>query len=624
MLDFAVKNFKHGVVNNIEPQSIPDGAASDSLNWLTKGDKIELRRGSRVIGTEVSGTGRVTSVHTAFKADGTEVYFGTYGKKAFYSTNSVDGPWTEIGSDLLGTAADGEDVKFANYATNAGAQVWFSSPNSSLFKIMTANPGSYADMYSAAKNFKGYINIHQNRMWLWRRKEDKTGIYGSYIDTGAYTTVTAEALGNGTGAQTAFSGTLAFKGGGSTRTCFGVTITDGTETFTDDYNGVLTGSLGGTGTINYMTGAYSVTFNTAPIVGVNNVTATYQWEDSNAAGISDFTKSGTRLAGQGFVFRQDDGGGATQNIRTLGSTEYCFHEFKTWALTLTETDTNATNFIFRENVGIPFLNACLSSSVGIFYIDVTDKSKPLFRKLVVYGASGEVVPKTVTLNLNLEGYTFDKCFMAEWNDYIIFTGATNDSTVVNRMFLFHKTWGSIDILDYYASCLAIANGTLVSGESISNNFVTIFSGFDDSDALVNNFWEGNISDLGIPEELKKEKGFIVEGSIQVNQGFEVYIDSDRDGFVLIGTVSGSAAYVDAGQAVLVGSNTIGSKEVGGGGDGVEAYHYLHEIPVRIGKFDNRRVRIVATGIGYVSITKMVDADIRRHAQKIPRKYRTAS
>lgn len=46
-----------------------------------------------------------------------------------------------------------------------------------------------------------------------------------------------------------------------------VIVTDNTEVFTDDGNGVLTGDLGGFGSVNYTTGAISVTFNTAPTNG---------------------------------------------------------------------------------------------------------------------------------------------------------------------------------------------------------------------------------------------------------------------------------------------------------------------------------------------------------------------
>lgn len=48
-----------------------------------------------------------------------------------------------------------------------------------------------------------------------------------------------------------------------------VIVTDNTETFTDNGSGVLTGDLGGTGTVNYTTGAIAVTFNTAPTSGQN-------------------------------------------------------------------------------------------------------------------------------------------------------------------------------------------------------------------------------------------------------------------------------------------------------------------------------------------------------------------
>lgn len=41
--------------------------------------------------------------------------------------------------------------------------------------------------------------------------------------------------------------------------------TDGTETFTDNSDGTLTGDLTGTGTIDYLTGDFSLTYNTAPV-----------------------------------------------------------------------------------------------------------------------------------------------------------------------------------------------------------------------------------------------------------------------------------------------------------------------------------------------------------------------
>lgn len=66
-----------------------------------------------------------------------------------------------------------------------------------------------------------------------------------------------EVLGTGDGSTAAFTGTLT-----NTPVHPGtVVVTDGTETFSDDGMGNLTGDAGGSGTINYQTGAISVTFN---------------------------------------------------------------------------------------------------------------------------------------------------------------------------------------------------------------------------------------------------------------------------------------------------------------------------------------------------------------------------
>jgi hypothetical protein len=54
-----------------------------------------------------------------------------------------------------------------------------------------------------------------------------------------------------------------------------LSITDGVEIFVDNGAGLLTGSMGGTGTINYSNGDWNVTFNTAVIVGVS-IVATFQ------------------------------------------------------------------------------------------------------------------------------------------------------------------------------------------------------------------------------------------------------------------------------------------------------------------------------------------------------------
>jgi hypothetical protein len=195
LLSKEVKTFTKGTINSIEDHAIPDGAASDSKNWLTKGDKIELRKGYKVYGTENSGTGSIDGIHTTFKANGPQILFRKRGRKLeYYDTSTSD--WVEVGTNLFPAAASSDEMSAGNYASLAGHQMFICTPNSGPYKIMTANPGSYTDLTDAAKNFQGYIKIKQNRMFLWNRNKDKTtGVYGSYIDTATYTTVAAEALG---------------------------------------------------------------------------------------------------------------------------------------------------------------------------------------------------------------------------------------------------------------------------------------------------------------------------------------------------------------------------------------------------------------------------------------------
>ncbi|PLX93455.1 MAG: hypothetical protein C0621_07420 [Desulfuromonas sp.] len=70
--------------------------------------------------------------------------------------------------------------------------------------------------------------------------------------------VAGEVLATGDGATTAFAAVLA---AGLPVEPGTVSVSDGVETFADDGFGRLTGDAGGSGTVNYGTGAVSVTFN---------------------------------------------------------------------------------------------------------------------------------------------------------------------------------------------------------------------------------------------------------------------------------------------------------------------------------------------------------------------------
>ena len=155
-----------------------------------------------------------------------------------------------------------------------------------------------------------------------------------------------------------------------------VTISNAVETFKDDRNGNLVGSAGGTGTINYATGAYSVTF---AVVSATSVTANYYHETATTAGILDFTGSGV---GQGKSFRQDNGGGNLMAIYNINTINYCLHLLKTWQFNSALDDTTSTNLEYR-NVGISNPRGAYQTPDGILLADLALPNEPKYRKMKV-------------------------------------------------------------------------------------------------------------------------------------------------------------------------------------------------------------------------------------------------
>ena len=610
----SVKNFIQGWINKIEARSIPRGAFSDGKNWQIDGDKMILRNGFKILGTEVAGTGKINGIHTTFKPNGDAVLMRAYSTKLLYSTDSGES-WTEIGTDIL---LD-EDVTFTDFSNLAGYQVYVSSPSMGVIKIMTANLGSYTQIYTTTDSYRGYIKALQQRIFLWGREDDKTGLYLSHLDVGTnYTTITDEIVDTGD-TTTDYSGTLAFKAAGAKRTCFGLSITnvDGTvELFTDNYDGTLTGSLGGTGTINYTSGAWTASFNSA--VPSGNITATYQWEDVTSNGIFDFSSSATRLATEGDVVRQDTGGDI-ENIEIYKDIIYCIHERNTWTLDIAVDDLTFTNKIFRANVGMPYLRSSSATGDGIFLVDDSDEKDTKIRVMSYSEAAEQVIPISISDTLDLSDYIFDMAVMEEWGDYIVVacrkTLTNNDTLLVyNKVY---KRWDTP--LDYTVSALTTLDGVLIAGDSLSNNALELFSKYDDGGSNISNYVVMNNDNIDL-DKLKRLKKFKIQGLIQKNQSFKIYTSIDNASYIEIAEIKGTGSYVDS-SAVSIGSTVIGRKEIGGGSTG-DAYNYETVINLSriLDDFEYIKLKFEARGLGYLSISEYQFRDIRLKKNKLPKKY----
>lgn len=616
MADIITKDFNKGVHNRTVDHSIPGSAASDSLGWISRDDRLELSRGQVMFGNEISGAGKCYGLHFGYRADGTAVAFRKITTKVQYR-DPADDTWKDT---ITGLTA-GADYTFANYQTNAGAFVFVCGVDG-LWKIPTANPASAVNLTDAAKNFKGRITISSNRTLLWGRAEDPSGLYMSYIDEGIYTTVSGESIGTGDGGTTVFSGTLAFKAAGATRTCFGVVIkVSAAVVATDDYNGNLTGS-GVSGTINYATGAWTLTF-TVPPAGAAPITADYQWENSNNHGLGDFSFSGTRLAGEGAIFRQDEGGSPTKNVLVFDQIYYSIKKNLVYYLNLTNDDTNATNLPYRLNSGIDSPNGAVSTSLGIVYIDTYDPENPILVRLQPNLSGDRLVLAQLAKHFDFSLYDWTECAMEAFGPYLVFSGMTKGGDNNDRLFIYDPNQDSVDIVEGEFYVLKQNAGNLYGGDALSDNVVLCLNGFDDMDDPLNNYWISKRDNL-TTEELKKVKRLTFEGFISEEMTVEIYESYDNDDFELVGTISGSGDYVDTSASFVVGAPLVGGVEVGGGGDypeGIETYRFLYQVRLRTAKFYRRRIKLVATNIGYFAATMIKDFDVRLRGNKIPRRYR---
>jgi len=623
MQEVRIREFNKGLITRIESESLPYGAAEDVLNWHFLGDHVELRRGQQVYGTENTGGGRITGLKKATRFDGTEVLFKTYDRKLKYYDEATE-DWIENGTDLLDSAADEKDIALEEYHSMAGAFLYAGSPYSDFYKVPIANPGSA--VAQSITNHRGLFRLKRNRCYLWNRQDtnggfDTTGLYLSHIDKDElsdYTFVDDEALGSGDGSTKTFAGTLSAVTGA--RTCMYVIITDGTETFIDDRNGTLVGDQGGTGTINYATGAYSVTFNTAPTTGTDNVTGDYYHENSTTDGILDFTYTPTRVAGEGAVFRQDDAGAAMQNIGTLDDDEYCFHTLKTYKLTLSSDDTNATNFIYRARVGIPYWRATFETGDGLYYVDTISESEPHIRRLRKSNFYDDTVPESLSEGLDLSHYVFDESVLYKYGDLLLVACKKNsDSTANDRLLVYNERWQTWEVHNIRASVIDEYDNGLFVGDSATNNVLRVLHSFADEDATIINHITFGEYDLNYAGQ-KKVNLLRLRGLIGRDQKLKVSIALDGGDFVEVGfTESGgvhtyaiedTGDYVSYAPAALVGTDGIGTTEIGGGGSGADAYLYEREFRINTDRFEKIRIKVEAVEVGYASITELALRDIR--------------
>lgn len=610
-----IKLFAQGTHNLLDPEIIPTEAAQDENNWFCQDGRITLINGKTPTGA-VGIAGSVTGHVFGFKADGSKVQFRKIGEKIQYLNGST---WTDIITGLTATA----DYSFANYSSLSGTWT-FAVGVDGIYKIHTANPGSYTAMYDAAKNFKGKAIIDKGRMLMWDLYNDKTALRGSFIDNATPVAVSNEVIGTGDGVTTTFTGTLAFKSGNPKSTAYDIAISTNPSSVTsqDDNLGNFIasgGTNGPTGTINYTTGAFSLTFPTAPALAAS-IYATYVHENTNEDGITDFTYSATRLAGEGFRVPQDEGGDPILNVLIGTGGYYSLKSQSTYLFAIDTTDTVISNEVFRKEIGIPTWRASISTSKGIIFMNTSNPEKPELTILQKNTTGDAVEPFSLFQHFKFANYVYDDCTLDTYNRYILVACKTPGAVANDRILLCDQSNGTVDITSFNSRTFAKSAGVLYTGSSVSQTVYELFTGFDDDGYAISNFWLGKDETWGT-NDLKKYRKIRLKGRIAIDQSYAVYIDYDDRGAQLVGTVLGSGTYVDVTSPQTIGSNMVGEEQVGGNFT-TNIYPYQLEIKLKkVPKFRKRTIKFVALGIGYVDIDSQGDLLIDTFEAKLPARYR---
>lgn len=591
-----------------DPELIPPQSSQDSLGWISLDGEIELTRGRVLMGAEETSSSYVQGEGWGYKVDGTPVHFRkTDTKIQYYNTSS--GAWVDVVTGLT----NGQEYTFSAYQSLAGTFI-YATGYDGIYKIHTANPASYTSLYDSTKNHKGRSMITESRMTMWNVKGSLTTLFQSHTDaqdSTTYTNVTGEVV------AAVEAGTLAFKAGGATRTCFNVKITDtdSGEVFTDNYDGTLTGSAGHTGTINYTSGAFTISGQ----AGAG--TAEYSWENTNSNGVTDFTYSAPRTAIEGAVFRQDEGGDAIENVLLHEGSYYSIKSNSVYKLTWATDGLNATNTLFRKNIGLQYWRSATQTGKGIIFMDTANLVNPKLTILQknIYGDNLE--PYALAEHFDFSDYYWDMCDLATHGEYIMFSGRTKDSSINNRLFVYNVRKNTVDLLPYGAKTITSNGGDLYIGDVSTFNIYKILNGFDDDNTTIENYWISNDELFGT-EYLKRIKRLRIKGIISKGQKLEVYLSHDNSEFELVGTILGDGSYVDYTQLYTIGYNGIGTSIIGGESDLLDGAFYIAELKLSNPKFRKRKIKLVATGIGYVSVNLIDDIDIIKFLNKLPSKYRT--
>jgi hypothetical protein len=418
-------------------------------------------------------------------------------------------------------------------------------------------------------------------------------------------------------------------------TLFGLYTSGGTfikcELLTDDRNGNLTAPSGATGTINYITGAYSYTL-INPVVSGVAILKTYQWEDSNNGGVTDFTYSATRVASEGFQVPQDEGGDPILNVLIGTNGYYSMKSNSSYLLIISADDLSINNNIYRKQLGLSSMYSCLSTDAGILFMNTANPGKPELTLLVKNTTDGTLEPKVICSQFRFANYNYNDATFFSYDRYTLIACASVLANNNEMLLLVNVSANTVNITNYACRTFGTDGIRLYMGSSVVQSVYNLFSGLDDDGFAISNQWTTKGENfavklrgtkwLAFPWSLKKYRRLRFRGHIAPGQSIQVWANYDDSGWQLVGTILSDASYTDQSNPATMGSAELGINTLGGD-IVVNANPFQMEMRMKkMPKFRKRKLQFVATGFGYVDITYEADWDITLYNDmKLPSRFR---
>jgi hypothetical protein len=269
-------------------------------------------------------------------------------------------------------------------------------------------------------------------------------------------------------------------------------------------------------------------------------------------------------------------------------------------------------------VGVETLRGAVATNIGIIFLNTGNPSKPMMNVLRRDPLGDNFTTAPMFAHFKFENYQYDDVTLFSWDRYVLMACKDN-SPENNRILMSNILDQTVDVTDYGARAFARFGGLVHAGDPVSLTTYELFTGFDDMGTVLTNEWESKDEKYS-SQALKKVKRLRFRGLIDSNQVVEVYWSQDESEYQLIGTIRGDQDYVDYQSSTAVGSSLVGNQVVGGEGK-VNVYTFYMELKMRMPKFRKRKLKIVATGLGYVAIQEITDFDIWRFEERIPKQYR---